>query len=61
MTQKLKSLNLFPEMATDAGIAGVINNINTGNFPPGLDTHTKNTQNTIGNSRGIHKSSTGSL
>ena len=37
MTQKLKSLNHIPEFATDAGIAGVINFINTGNFPPGLN------------------------
>ena len=37
MTQKLKSLNHIPEFATDAGIAGVINYINTGNFPPALN------------------------
>ena len=37
MTQKLKSLNHIPEFATDAGIAGVINYINTGNFPAGLN------------------------
>ena len=37
MTQKLKSLNHIPEFATDAGIAGVINYINTGNFPLGLN------------------------
>jgi len=37
MTQRLKSLNHIPEFATDAGIAQVINFINTGNFPAGLN------------------------
>jgi len=37
MTQELKSLNHIPEFRTDAGIAQVINYINTGNFPAGLN------------------------
>ena len=42
MTQRLKTLNHIPEFATDAGIAQVINYINTGNFPPGLTPRQQN-------------------
>ena len=37
MTQRLKTLNHYPQFKTDAGIAQVINFINTGNFPAGLN------------------------
>ena len=42
MTQELKTLNHISEFRTDAGINQIINYINTGNFPPGLNQRQQN-------------------